>query len=129
MMRFVAAVAVFMGLAACGGDDDDSSNGTSTNALGQVCRADEPSDCPANHSCVVFGSLVGGSQTQGFCSPACQTAEDCSEGYTGPGSVACFRPPQCSISCSAPGADDECPEGLACLQTGGPTSSCGVPAE
>ncbi|MEO0326029.1 MAG: hypothetical protein AAF447_23975 [Myxococcota bacterium] len=118
-------------LLACG-DDDGTATATSmdmttggTNALGQLCGDGEP-DCPADHGCVVF-SLIGGSATQGYCSPLCENDADCNEGFAGPGSASCFRSPECAISCTTPMSPGECPAGLTCLPTGGPTSACGVP--
>ncbi|MEO1234660.1 MAG: hypothetical protein AAFZ18_37795 [Myxococcota bacterium] len=98
--------------------------GVAANVLGQLCGEGEP-DCPANHTCAIF-PLVGGSTTKGYCTPVCQTTDDCTADYMGPGSPSCFRAPECSISCTTPMASGECPPGLTCLPTGGPTSACGV---
>lgn len=117
-------------LAACGDGDAETPDAgvdegmpMTVNALGELCSAD--GDCPADHSCVI-PPLPSGSTTDGYCSPNCATTDDCTDGYEGPGSISCFMPPSCFISC---GSDDDCPTGLTCLPTGGPTSACGVAGE
>lgn len=93
------------------------------NPLGQVC-GDGLAQCPAPTDCVIQ-PLIGGSETEGYCSPACTLPAECTEGYTGPGETTCYGG-TCVFTCAT---DDECPEGLSCLPTGGPTSACGVAAE
>ncbi|MEM9073559.1 MAG: hypothetical protein AAGE52_34025 [Myxococcota bacterium] len=94
------------------------------NFLGQVCGEGLP-ECPAEHTCTIT-PLPMGSTTQGYCSPNCATTDDCTNGYAGPGRPSCFFAPQCAISCDVPMGAGQCPEGLTCLPTGGPTSACGV---
>ena len=124
-----------MAFAACSvGDDSNDQNGTpgtpdaatqAQNVLGQVCSTANP--CPTNpaHQCVI---LSVGSQNQGYCSPACVSATECTDGYSGPtsGEINCFVPNQpnaCSIVCTTV---NDCPGDLACVSTGGPLSFCAV---
>ncbi|MEM1023000.1 MAG: hypothetical protein AAGD10_10045 [Myxococcota bacterium] len=127
-----------LALCACGDDDNngagtgngsgnDSSNGTGNgdaNPLGQLC-GDGLDACPSGSTCATPG-LVGASDTQGYCTPVCASTPDCTTGYDGPGRASCFSAPECVISCDNPMAAGECPDGLTCLPTGGPTSACGV---
>ncbi|MEM6959627.1 MAG: hypothetical protein AAF411_17870 [Myxococcota bacterium] len=124
-MRSLLAL-FLLAFVACGDDDggsDAAVDMAGANALGQVCTT--VSDCPADHNCAM-PPLVGGSMTQGYCSPNCSDAAACTTGYTGPGRPSCFLMPACTISCDTPNAPGECPDGLTCLPTGGPTSACGV---
>lgn len=138
------ALVLCLSTGGCSDDDDDSEVGDAAatidagiedsgtmdaatggiNALGQLCGEGRP-DCPADHTCAQPG-LVGASTNQGYCTPTCESDSDCTDEYDGPGSPSCFLPPECAISCSTPMTEGECPEGLTCLPTGGPTSACGV---
>jgi hypothetical protein len=93
------------------------------NPLGQPCGDGLP-ECAAPTDCVIQ-PLIGGSETQGYCSPACTMPNECTDGYEGPGETTCYGG-TCVFTCAS---DDECPEGLSCLETGGPTEACGVAAE
>jgi hypothetical protein len=127
---FIATLLSFT--VACG-DDGSGSPGmpdaaAGENALGVPCGESQP-DCPAGHTCAILG-LPDGSDTMGYCTPACTEDADCMEGFTGPGSASCFRDMECVVSCETEGGTDGvCPAGLTCLSTGGPTFACGVAAE
>ena len=98
---------------------------TSSNNLGTLCGGSEP-DCPTNDVCVVQPVPMG-SGMRGYCSPMCTAVAECTTGYAGPGSPTCFSMNQCTIVCTTPGATTgECPNGLTCLATGGPTNVCAV---
>jgi hypothetical protein len=138
-----------LSFAACGGGGDDDvtvqpdANTTThpdaalvpdatqqgVNDLGTPCDPNTPTDCAATSTCVVIGGL--GSQTMGYCSPMCtQAGTECADGYTGPatGQVQCAiteqdpnTPVLCAIICTT-GTD--CPNGLACTDTGQGVSIC-----
>jgi hypothetical protein len=93
------------------------------NPLGQLCGEGLP-ECPAPTSCEIQ-PFPDGSTTQGYCSPVCTTPSECTDGYEGPGDPTCYGG-ACVFSCADA---SECPDGLACLETGGPTLACGVAAE
>lgn len=95
------------------------------NALGQPCATAADCESTAAHECVIVQGL--GSQSMGYCSPACATATDCTEGYGGPGEPVCMTdrtPPTCMIKCVS---NADCPTGLDCIVTGGPVNVCLVP--
>lgn len=101
------------------------------NDLGTPCDPNTPTDCAATSTCVIIGGV--GSQTMGWCSPACtQAGTECSDGYTGPatGQEVCAitnggaDPVLCAIVCQT-GTD--CPNGLLCTAVPGqnpPVSIC-----
>lgn len=105
-----------------------------TNNLGALCTM-TGGECGGGHECVF---LSAGNATQGSCSPICEVASDCIEGFNGTitGVADCnniISPnPQnltCTISCME-GAATDCPAGLACLAVGpgAPMRFCGVAA-
>ncbi|MEM9693811.1 MAG: hypothetical protein AAGA56_14785 [Myxococcota bacterium] len=134
-------LAVF--LIACG-DDDDTEGETATTTtqdtatdtgggdaggvegLYQVCGEGE-AECPGDLICVLSPETSDGDPARGYCAPACTAATGaaCAEGYNGPGMPVCFLD-ECVISCTTVDSTDECPTGLTCLSTGGPTSACFV---
>ena len=128
-------------ITACSGEDDPIEPTTTTataetgkpapvtgdNEWAQLCGSDLP-DCPADQNCFM-APVPDGSTTQGYCSPSCQVDADCTDGFVGPGTALCFNPPNCLIDCLMAYGDNQCPEGLTCLPTGGPTNACGVRAE
>jgi hypothetical protein len=128
MNRLVLFVACAGWLAACDLGDMPPPLPPPAHALGQVCGS--PGDCPdwPAHACV---TLSIGSQTQGYCSPACASDADCRNGYTGPasGTPYCVNPDEpntCTIECTSP---TDCPDALDCVSAGGPSSLCVVPAQ
>jgi hypothetical protein len=86
---------------------------------GDVCATATPADCPTDFTCEVRGA-IGGATDRGYCSPVCGGDGDCTDGYAGPGDPTCLGS-ACIIVCDA-----DCPAGLTCLPTGGPTSICAV---
>ncbi|MEM6925792.1 MAG: hypothetical protein AAF602_02590 [Myxococcota bacterium] len=134
------SVPLFLSLNACtDGGDDDPVETAQTGETGEAPIEFGPNDwsapcgdglpdCPDGQSCY-SPPLPDGSQTQGYCTPACSVDEDCTDGFSGPGDPSCFNPPACLISCDSAFMDGTCPEGLTCLPTGGPTNACGIPAQ
>ena len=131
LVAIVGLAGLVAGASACGDDDGGNGGGGGSavdaapgSALGVRCGPGL-SDCPDDHTCVVR-NLPDGSDSQGYCSPACTDDIDCTAGYTGPGDPVCFSANECVIVCT----DAQlCPTGLTCLATGGPTDVCGVPAD
>lgn len=157
-IRVLAALALVLSFAACGGDDDGDDGGdgvtidapnqvtdappvatdapAASNALGQVCTLGAAGACPAGNTCVAVGGV--GSQTMGWCSPMCMNMNAiCSTGYTGPagGMPVCAineamgaPPTLCAIVCTA-GMNAQCPTGLTCQPVpNAGVSICAVPA-
>ena len=132
----ILCIGLLCTVVSCGGDDDDGgtadaaagSDAAAADAaagsaafLGQLCGPSLPA-CPTDYTCEIPGA-TGGSATDGYCSPMCDTVMDCTDGYGGPGNPACFVDDLCTIVCSI----NDCPTGLTCLPTGGPTNVCAVP--
>jgi hypothetical protein len=150
-IRLLAAFALTLGFAACGGDDDGD-GGTidaaidaapsidaaidappATNALGTVCTFANPT-CPEGNVCTGIQGV--GSTTMGYCSPMCMDMNSiCSTGYTGPqgGMPVCALseaqgapPTLCAILCTMPA---QCGAGLDCIPVPGQNASvCAPPA-
>lgn len=146
--RLVAAIALVLGLVACGGGDDGGDGvvidaptaidaavavdaAPTTNALGTVCSFASPA-CPAGNQCT--GVMGVGSTTMGWCSPMCMNMTTiCTTGYTGPAggmpncalTMAQGQPPNlCAIICTS---TPQCPTGLTCTAVPGqnpPVSIC-----
>ena len=118
--------------AACGGSSEETIDAPpatpDATAPGPytVCTMGVPGDCPALFSCQIR-NVTGGSTTEGYCSPPCSNDPECGAGYTGPGTPTCFMPDACVLVCDSTGPAPQCPPGLACLQTGGPTQVCAAP--
>lgn len=137
----ILCVAALLFGAGCGGDQSDTDPKTTPtaetgettpkvtgeNEWAQLC-GDGLAKCPADHHCFM-APVPAGSSTQGYCSPDCSVDTDCTDGFVGPGTALCFSPPDCLIDCLQAYGDDQCPKGLTCLPTGGPTNACGVPAK
>ena len=145
MKSLFFAVALTIGLAACGGKDEPKTPDAPilavdarkvdappavTNLLGQRC-GQTAGACPAGNSCAIVMDL--GNQMEGYCSPPCMAMDTkCSTGYTGPagGMPRCALGPAanqgelCAILCTA---DAQCPTGLKCLGAGS-SKICVVPA-
>jgi len=107
------------------GDSDSGNGGGSGELLGTLCNESTP--CPEGGTCV-FQPIPDGSMTEGYCSPTCETNDDCTADYTGPGRALCFSMNVCTLSCMVPNGEKECPAGTECLPTKGPTFVCAVPA-
>lgn len=148
-IRLLAAFALTLGFAACGGDDDVETPidappvvidapvdaPPAVNALGTVCTFANPT-CPEGNVCTGLQGV--GSTTMGYCSPQCMNMNAlCSTGYTGPAggmpvcalSEAQGAPPTlCAIICTM---NTQCPSGLQCIPVPGqnpPVSVCAPPA-
>ncbi len=146
MKSLFFAVALAIGLAACGGNDEPKTPDApilladapkadappaATNILGQRC-GQTAGACPAGNTCALIMGL--GNQMEGYCSPSCMAMDTkCSVGYTGPagGMPRCALGPAagqgelCAILCTL---DTQCPTGLKCLDAGGGAKICVVPA-
>lgn len=157
LTKFFACTLAITAFAACGGsgdddngDDDDAPDASTTpqpdadttpspdampnttNALGQVCDSATP--CPDGNSCTGIQGV--GSETSGYCSPACTpSGGECAAGYTGPagGQPMCVLseaagadPTLCAIICTD---NAQCPSGTQCIPVPGNSASvCAPPA-
>ena len=133
VLAALAASTLLVSFTACSDDGDgdpppqvDAAPPPGVNGLGQTCAG--PADCPAApaHTCVF---LTIGNPNTGYCSPVCDPNDvtTCTDGYNGPGVVACYTPNDataCSIDCTADPTG--CPPDLTCVPTGGPFSFCTV---
>lgn len=109
-IRLLAALALTLGLVACGGgDDDDGNNNGNIDAptgtidapvsidaapytgIGQACTGAGQGDCPTGFTCLTLEGAAGGWCSKTCVPPTQQNPNDtCPQGYTGPGIAACF---------------------------------------
>lgn len=112
-------------LTACGSGGTEQpidASSEETNHLGELCNVTNDT-CPATTTCRVFNSV--GDPENGFCAPDCTDPTTCTTDYTGPesGVPECFQD-YCVVTCALTA---DCPLGLECISTGGPTTICAQP--